>query len=189
MLAWLKQRRDQRQKARSLYGSIVTQARARAFYARWGVPDTAEGRFEMIVVHLVLVLCRLADAGEAGRRLAQDLTEAFVADLDDALREMTVGDLAVPRNVKRAVAALHDRYAAYRGALAADDDGALLTAIQARLAGTKGGPLDLDAGRIGAYMRGAKHRLDLLPDNEVLAGRVAWPQIDTPERDVRAVAE
>ena len=80
MLAWLKQLRNRRQTARSLYGSIVTQARSAGFYARWGVPDTLEGRFEMIALHLVLVLRRLAEEGEPGHRLARELTEAFAVD-------------------------------------------------------------------------------------------------------------
>src|SRR5262245_2447647 len=117
MLAWLKQRGDRQRTARSLYGSIVTQARSRALYERLGVPDTAEGRFEMIVLHIALVLRRLAREGETGNQLGRSLTERFVVDLDDCLREMTVGDMAVPRQVKRAVAVLHDRYAMYGAAL------------------------------------------------------------------------
>ena len=70
MLAWLKTRRDRRQIARSLYGSIVTRAREPVFYARWGVPDTVQGRFEMIALHLVLVLRRLAAEGRPGRALS-----------------------------------------------------------------------------------------------------------------------
>jgi len=180
MLTRLQQWRDRRQKARSLYGSIVTQARSRAFYAEWGVPDTAEGRFEAIALHLVLVLDRLTRAGDAGHRLGQALTEAFVADLDDTLREMTVGDLAVPRHVKRGVAALHDRFVAYRAALAATDDGALAGAILDRFAGRgpAQGAHNLDATRICGYVRAAKRTLDRSPDIEVLAGRVAWPQIE-----------
>jgi cytochrome b pre-mRNA-processing protein 3 len=177
MLTRLRLWRDRHEKARSLYGSIVTQARTRSFYAHWGVPDTAEGRFEMIVLHLVMVLRRLGQEGQAGQRLARALTEAFAVDLDDNLREMTVGDLAVPRHVKRAVGALHERHVSYGAALAAADDGPLAGAVQARLkaAGASGG---LDAGRICAYMRQVSQRLDLLPGAEVLAGRVAWPQID-----------
>ena len=177
MLTRLKRWRDQRQKARSLYGSIVTQARSRNLYAHWGVPDTAEGRFEMIALHLVLVLHRLADLDGPGYRLGQALAEAFVADLDDALREMTVGDLAVPRQVKRAVAALYDRYATYRAAFAAASDAPLATAIQVRLGGA-GAIRGLDVRQICGYIRQAKRHLDLVPGIEVLAGRVAWPQID-----------
>jgi cytochrome b pre-mRNA-processing protein 3 len=180
MLTRLQQWRDRRQKARSLYGSIVTRARSRALYAEWGVPDTAEGRFEMIALHLVLVLDRLARAGDAGHRLGQAVTETFVADLDDSLREMAVGDLAVPRQVKRSVAALHDRFVAYRAALNAPDDAALAAALLDRLAGRGAteGARSLEASRFCGYVRAAKHNLDRSPDIEVLAGRVAWPQIE-----------
>jgi cytochrome b pre-mRNA-processing protein 3 len=177
MLTRLRLWQDRHEKARSLYGSIVTQARSRSFYAHWGVPDTAAGRFEMIALHLVLVLYRLGQDGRAGQRSARALTEAFAVDLDDNLREMTVGDLAVPRHVKRAIAALHERHASYGAALAAADDGPMAAALRARL-GAAGASEALDAGRICAYIRQVSHRLDLLPGAEVLAGRIAWPQID-----------
>jgi cytochrome b pre-mRNA-processing protein 3 len=186
MLTRLRLWQDRHKKARFLYGSIVTQARSRGFYAHWGVPDTAEGRLEMIVLHLVMVLHRLREEGQAGQRLAQALTEAFAVDLDDNLREMTVGDLAVPRHVKRAVAALHERHVSYGAALVAGDDGPLVAALQTRL-GTAGGGGALDAGRICAYMRLVRHRLDLLPGAEMLAGRVAWPQIDGAAHDAQLV--
>ena len=177
MLTRLRLWRDRHEKARSLYGSIVTQARSRGFYAHWGVPDTAEGRFEMIVLHLVMVLHRLGREGQAGQRLARAVTEAFAVDLDDNLREMTVGDLAVPRHVKRAVGALHERHVSYGAALAASDDGPLTAALHARLEAVGAGA-GLEAGRICTYIRQVSHRLDLLPGAEVLAGRIAWPQID-----------
>lgn len=186
MLTRLKRWRDRHQKARSLYGSIVTQARSRGFYAHWGVPDTAEGRFEMIALHLVVVLHRLGQAGQPGQRLARSLTETFAVDLDDNLREMAVGDLAVPRHVKRAVGALHERHAGYRAALEAPGDEPLTVAIRSRLeaAGVTEG---LDARQICAYIRRARHRLDLLPGDEVVAGRIAWPQIDAVGQDAQSV--
>jgi cytochrome b pre-mRNA-processing protein 3 len=190
MLTRLSLWRDRHEKARSLYGSIVTQARSRAFYAHWGVPDTAEGRFEMIVLHLVMVLHRLGQEGQAGQRLARALTEAFAVDLDDNLREMTVGDLAVPRHVKRAVGALHERHVSYGAALASADDGPLTAALQARLeapGADRGAAGGLEARRICAYIRQAGRRLDLLPGAEVLAGRIAWPQIDGVAHDAQPI--
>ena len=176
MLAWLKQLGTRRQTARSLYGSIVTQARSRSLYAGLGVPDTAEGRFEMIVLHLILVSRRLAREGEAGKRLARALTETFVVDLDDSLREMSVGDLAVPREVKRAVAVLHDRYATYGAGLdAAPDADKLVSVIRAKLASLRGAE-SLDAAGVRTYIEGAVRGLDLQAGTEVLAGRLGWPQ-------------
>jgi cytochrome b pre-mRNA-processing protein 3 len=179
MLAWMKQLGNRRQTARSLYGSIVTQARSPSLYARWGVPDTAEGRFEMIALHLVLVLARLAREGEPGHRLGRALTETFVGDVDDTLREMTVGDLAVPRHVKHAVAVLHDRYATYGAALDAEPGGdKLVAAIQARLAPLRGAE-SLDAAALRAYIAEAARMLATQPGAEVLAGRLGWPQTET----------
>jgi cytochrome b pre-mRNA-processing protein 3 len=181
MLTRLKMWQERRRQARSLYESIVAQARTPSLYAEMGAPDTPEGRFEMMALHLVLVLDRLGqtdgEAGGSGRRLARTLTETFAVDLDDNFREMSVGDLAVPKHVKRAVGALHVRYNDYRAALADGDDARLTVAIQSRLAGSGAGR-GLDAGRICAYIMRAKHRLDLAPTAEVLAGRIAWPHID-----------
>jgi cytochrome b pre-mRNA-processing protein 3 len=175
MLTRLKMWRDRRRQARSLYESIVAQARTSSLYARLGVPDTPEGRFEMVVLHLVVVLDHLGRAGVAGQRLARTLTETFALDLDDNFREMSVGDLAVPKHVKRAVGALHERYNGYRAALVDADDGPLTVAIQSRLTDAGAGQ-GLDARRICAYIRRAKHRLDQ-ETAEVLAGRVGWPHI------------
>lgn len=186
MLTRLKMWQDRRRQARSLYGSLVTQARTRDFYAQLGVPDTPEGRFEMVALHLVLVLDRLTRADEPGQRLARALTETFAVDLDDNFREMSVGDLAVPRHVKRAVGALHERYGGYRAALAAADDAALTVAIQSRLAGAGAGQ-GLEARRICAYIRRVKRCLDLEPSADLLAGRIAWPHLEAAGPDAQAV--
>ena len=174
MLAWLKTMSDRRQTARSLYGSIVTRAREPVFYAAWGVPDTVQGRFEMIALHLVLVLRRLGAEGRAGGRLGRALTEAFVVDLDDAMREMTFGDLAVPREVKRAAAALFDRHRAYLAALGAAHDLTLAQAIGAQLAYLDPGGC-LDAHNLAVYVRRCASALDGEPTAPILAGRLDWP--------------
>jgi cytochrome b pre-mRNA-processing protein 3 len=154
----------------------VTQARSRGIYTDWRAPDTIEGRFEMIALHLAAVLHRLAREGEPGRRLGRALTEVFAADIDDNLRELTMGDLAVPRQVKRAVAALQDRHAAYGAAFAATPDGPLAAAIEARL-GEPDAAQGLDAGAICAYIREANRGLAALSGADILAGRIAWPRI------------
>lgn len=180
MLTWLRKRRDNRRTARILYGSIVTQSRQESFYAAAGVPDTPEGRFEMLVLHLVLLLHRLARACGDTRALRETITAGFVIDMDDNMREMTVGDLAVPRHVKRAVAVLHDRYALYGDALAAPRDDALIEAIRARLGALKGAE-GLDAAGICAYLRRAAQGLDRQPDGSLLSGRLAWAEPPAPD--------
>jgi cytochrome b pre-mRNA-processing protein 3 len=172
MLAWLTFRRTRQRTARSLYGSIVSAARRRGFYENWGVPDTMQGRFEMIVLHLALALRRLRLEGEAGRLLAQALIEAFVADMDDAMRELTFSDLAVPREIKRAAAAAYDRHNAYLVALDGAPD-SLQRTIEAQLAYLE--PAGLDAGSLARYMRLAVEMQARLSDAQALAGVIVWP--------------
>ena len=89
---------------------------------------------------------------------------------------MTVGDLAVPRHVKRAVAVLHDRYSTYSAALAAPQDSLLAAAVAQRLA-TLSGAGGLDAPAICAYIREVAQALELQPGDQVLKGAPSWPQV------------
>ena len=174
MLAWLKSARVRRQVARSLYGSSVTAARAAIFYAEWGVPDTLQGRFEMLALHVALILGRLSRAGEPGRRLRLAFTEAFVVDMDDSMRELTFGDLAVPREIKRATAALFDRHAAYLAALAGTPDMSLSDALASQLAYLECGG-GLKSCRLSDYVERCAQALDAQPAAQILAGRIEWP--------------
>jgi cytochrome b pre-mRNA-processing protein 3 len=101
-----------------IYGMIVTQAREPLFYRDLGVPDTVNGRFDLLVLHLWLVLRRLKSI-EGGTGLSQALFDHFCADMDDNLREMGVGDLTVPKRMQAFGEAFYGRSAAYDSALTA----------------------------------------------------------------------
>src|SRR5580704_3388556 len=113
----------------SLYGMIVAQARATPFYRIYGVPDTVNGRFEMVVLHTVLVLRRLQSEPVPIRRLGQALFDRFCRDMDGSLREMGIGDLAVPAKMRMIGEAFYGRQAAYGAALAAPGPEALVAAL------------------------------------------------------------
>src|SRR5437899_2959700 len=83
----------------AIYGMIVTQAREPLFYRDLGVPDTVNGRFDLLLMHLWLVLRRLKSA-EAGKELSQALFDHFCNDMDDNLRELGVSDLKVPKRMQ-----------------------------------------------------------------------------------------
>src|ERR1700740_2313654 len=100
-----------------LYGAIVAQSRRAAFYIGYGVPDTIDGRFDLIVLHMVLLLARLDRGGLPARDLGQGLFDLFCRDLDANLREMGVGDLAVPKRMRQFAEAFYGRQAAYLAAL------------------------------------------------------------------------
>jgi cytochrome b pre-mRNA-processing protein 3 len=105
----------------AIYGMIVTQAREPMFYRGLGVPDTVNGRFDLLVLHLWMVLRRLKPI-EGGVSLSQALFDRFCEDMDGNLREMGVGDLTVPKRMQAFGEAFYGRVAAYDLALAAGEE-------------------------------------------------------------------
>lgn len=101
----------------AIYGMIVTHAREPLFYRDLGVPDTVNGRFDLLVLHLWMVLRQLGSSGEAAN-VSQALFDRFCDDMDANLREMGVGDLAVPKRMQAFGEAFYGRSAAYDLALA-----------------------------------------------------------------------
>src|SRR6202521_1682498 len=100
----------------AIYGMIVTQAREPSFYRDLGVPDTVNGRFDLLVLHLWMVLRRFRSA-EAAANHSQALFDRFCGDMDANLREMGVGDLTVPKRMQAFGEAFYGRAAAYDLAL------------------------------------------------------------------------
>jgi cytochrome b pre-mRNA-processing protein 3 len=100
-----------------IYGMIVTQAREPSFYRDLGVPDTVNGRFDLLVLHLWMVLRRFKST-EDGENLSQALFDHFCDDMDANLREMGVGDLTVPKRMQAFGEAFYGRAVAYDLALA-----------------------------------------------------------------------
>jgi cytochrome b pre-mRNA-processing protein 3 len=105
----------------AIYGMIVTQAREPLFYRDLGVPDTVNGRFDLLVLHLWMVLGRLKSL-PGGAGLSQALFDRFCNDMDDNLREMGVGDLTVPKRMQAFGEAFYGRAAAYDLALTAGEE-------------------------------------------------------------------
>ena len=167
-------RRSQRRDTISgLYGTIVAQARMPSFYRDWAVPDTLNGRFELIVLHLALLLDRLAK-DPALRHLGQAVFGRFCQDMDHNLREMGVSDLAVPTEMRRMGEAFYGRAQAYRAALAAMDDGTLAEVLARDIYGVAG-PVPA-AARLAAYMREAVRDLEAQDSTRLAAGSLHFPE-------------
>jgi cytochrome b pre-mRNA-processing protein 3 len=177
MLTWMRARGQIRRIAAKLYGSIVTQARDPTFYTVCGVPDTPDGRFGMLIVHLYLVLERLKREGNAGAALSRSLVETFITDMDDCMREMGVGDLSVPRKVKKAAAALYDRIFEFRAAMAEGHAAPLVETLRRNVYGSPSAAEGSAGGAaaIAAYMCDAAASLSEQAAPEVLAGYVVFP--------------
>lgn len=157
-----------------LYGAIVAQARNPVLYRDYGVPDTANGRLEMIVLHTILVLSRLETEDAPARPLGQALFDHFCSDMDANLREMGVGDMAVPRKMKAIAEAFYGRKRAYQAALAAPGLDELAAAL-ARNVDPGAGTDRAGAGRLANYVRAAARALAATEGAALQRGAVAFP--------------
>lgn len=156
-----------------LYDQIVAAARQPRFYAAWGVPDMPLGRYEMLSLHLFLVLHRVRGEKGAVAEIAQELVDRFFKDLDHSIRELGVGDVSVPKRMKKLARMFYGRVAAYGEALDRGDR-ALLAAALAR--NVKPDAVTwLEAAELSRYAFVVQRGLAEQPVAEIAAGRVAFP--------------
>ena len=154
----------------AIYGMIVTQAREPLFYRDLGVPDTVNGRFDLLLLHLWLVLRRLKSV-RSGTVLSQALFDQFCNDMDDNLREMGVGDLAVPKRMQAFGEAFYGRTAAYDMALTERSE-ALAQALCKNVLNGEG----IEKAReLAAYAEAAMAGLAQLDDAILLGGGWRFP--------------
>jgi cytochrome b pre-mRNA-processing protein 3 len=154
----------------AVYGMIVAQARSPSFYRDYGVPDTVSGRFDMIVLHLILVLRRIGQVAADVPTLGQQIFDRFCRDMDHNFREMGVGDLAVPKEMRRVAEAFYGRHGAYEAALTSNDKPALEAAVARNVFGTDEVPIG--ARRLAAYMSEAERRLAI---QDLTTGKLRFP--------------
>jgi cytochrome b pre-mRNA-processing protein 3 len=154
----------------AIYGMIVAQTREPLFYRDLGVPDTVNGRFDLLLLHLWLVLRRLKSVG-AGTALSQALFDHFCIDMDDNLREMGVGDQTVPKRMRAFGEAFYGRTAAYDLALTGGSEAFAEAICKNILNGDK-----IEKARaLGAYAEVALTKLSELDEATLLAGHWTFP--------------
>jgi len=157
----------------SVYGAIVAQARSPFFYGGYRVPDTVEGRLGMIVLHLALLLRRLAAENAEMREFGQRVFDRFCQDMDDNLREMGVGDLAVPRHMRRIGEGFYGQVTAYDRALTGVNPKALEEALRRNI--FAGAPAAAGAAQLALYVREAARRLALIQAASIVNGELGFP--------------
>jgi cytochrome b pre-mRNA-processing protein 3 len=177
LLEAMRRRRRLLDRARALYAQIARAARTPDFYAVLGVPDTIDGRFDLIVLHAHLVLRRLKAAGGQGRALGQALFDTMFADMDEALRELGVGDLSVGRKIREMTEAYYGRALAYEEALQSPGDKALLEAALTRNVYQGMAPGTAALATLADYVCALEAALAASGDDAVLADSVTWPAI------------
>lgn len=153
-----------------IYGMIVTQAREPLFYRNLGVTDTVNGRFDLLLLHLWIVLRRFRSV-EGSANVAQALFDRFCEDMDANLREMGVGDLTVPKRMQAFGEAFYGRTAAYDAAYDGGDE-ALAAALCKNV--LNGAGME-NARRLATYVKIVLDRLDGIADAALLAAAWAFP--------------
>ncbi|MGD9784253.1 MAG: ubiquinol-cytochrome C chaperone family protein [Hyphomicrobiaceae bacterium] len=176
MLSWWSKRSTVKRNAEEIYGAVVAFARRTEFYRDYGIPDTMNGRYEMLVLGLFLVLERLRAEGASAQDLSRLTLERFCTDMDDSMREIGIGDMGVPRRVKRAAAGFYERAVAYREALASPGTEPFAAAFGAFLA--EGSPAEAaaagsapDALAVASEARALESALRAADIETVISGR------------------
>lgn len=158
---------------RALYRQLSAQARLPVFYTRYGVPDTLDGRFEMLCLHAYALFHSLKGKGADAEALAQASYDAMFADLDGSLREMGVADLGVGRRIKAMTEALNGRIQAFDRAFATDGLD-LDEAIRRNVYGTVT-PQEGQVRAMATYLRQIRDALAATALDDLCAARLSLP--------------
>jgi cytochrome b pre-mRNA-processing protein 3 len=176
ILAQWRARRANRTLIDHLHGKIVAAARRPALYADFGVPDTFEGRFEMVALHAGLVMRRLTRLSGIGPELAQELADSVFRHFDVALREIGVGDITVPKRLKRMGEAFYGRNKAYNEGLEASEPDRLAAALARNVYGEADLALAPMAPILARFVRTSAEALERTPLETFAAGEVEFPE-------------
>ncbi|MGE5546536.1 MAG: ubiquinol-cytochrome C chaperone family protein [Solirubrobacterales bacterium] len=178
---------DRRRRARlayTIYRAAVERAREPYFYAALNVPDSVDGRFDMVVLHAFLLLRRLGrvegQGADEAKALAQTLFDLMFADMDQNLREMGVSDLAVGRKVRQMAEAFYGRIAAYDKAIA-EGEQALADALARNLYRSAAEARTEDALAMAGYLLAQDAHLAAAGTEPLLAGTIAFAPLEAPQ--------
>jgi cytochrome b pre-mRNA-processing protein 3 len=153
-----------------LYRTFVEKAREPVFYSALAVPDTVNGRFDMVVIHAMLVLRHLRDGGVEADAVGKALLELLFTDMDQSLREMGIGDMGIKHHIKRMAKALFGRAAAYENGLDTDP-AALFSALKENLY-RHATPDSEQFARMSDYLGRAAQYVASQNLEEIIAGQV-----------------
>lgn len=158
------------------YRALAERARDPVLYREFGVPDTLAGRFDLLVLHLVLLLRRLRAEGEIGEALGQDVFDLFVRDMDRSMRELGVGDLGMKRRMRDMAKGFYARAGVYNPVLDAGDEEALTRALEGSF--FSDGSRPTAARALAAWVLKSATTLRETARGELLAGEAAFAGLE-----------
>ncbi|MDB5644084.1 MAG: ubiquinol-cytochrome c chaperone [Hyphomicrobiales bacterium] len=158
-----------------LHGEIMAGVQQPALYLDCGVPDTFEGRLEMLILHTAATVRRIEQLAAPGPELAQDVMDGVFRHLDGTLREMGVGDITVPKRIKKHAEAFAGRTLSYARALEENGEAALRVALARNVLRDETRADAPETHRLAAYVRAVEARLATYDLNHFLAGTIGFP--------------
>lgn len=179
LFQWLKSKALRRKSAQDLYQAALTQSRQPEFYDGMGVADTMDGRFDLLSLHVILLIERLNTLGRPGRKLGQSLFDSMFKRMELDLREMGIGDLGVPKHMQKMMKAFNGRAHAYQAAMASGDAGALEEAIAKNIYRNAGAP-GPQAKALTGYALYARSLLASATLDDLSAARMQFPAFPQP---------
>jgi cytochrome b pre-mRNA-processing protein 3 len=179
MVLFSARRRGEREAAARIYAACRDAARRPALYLAYGVPDTLQGRFEMVAFALFPVLNRLMHEPGDDPALARLVSESLVEDMDAVFREMGVSDPAVPKRMKALYSSFAGRITAYREALGGGEE-ALTEAVARNV--FPDGPSDEHAAALGAYLKTATQAIAAADIAVIRRGEIPFPELNPARR-------
>lgn len=175
----LKRKKSYNSVVENIYAAIIKQSRQPVFFERYDVLDTTQGRYEILMVHLFLVIERLRrEKNEHAPHISQLLFDFAFADLDQNLRQIGVGDLSVPKQVKAMAQGFYGRSVVYLDALEKGDDRQLKDALKRNLFAQNE---DVSEASLDFFVEYIKHQSEALAQNSfdrMLLGHVDFAPIE-----------
>ncbi len=164
--------------AHALYAEVVKQARQPSFYERLGVPDTPDGRFDMILIHAYLLFRRMKNDPDQTKDISQVVFDLMFADMDQSLRELGLGDIGVSHRIKGMVKAFYGRVSAYDEGIFEKEDTQLSAALNRNLY-RKSTPTDDQVLKTVHYIRRVDRTLAKQDIREILKGQLQFDPLSS----------
>ncbi len=178
MFRWFAGRAARKEAAEKIYDSIVAQSRNPGFYLHCSVPDTLSGRFDMLVIHMFIVLQILKIGGREGQLLAQEIVEAFIREMDTMVRDLGVSDRNVPKEVRKIAQLFYGQLLAYSTTMQRNDIPGLAEEIWKSFQSAEASvEQQVAADDLAQYIVQSIKNIQEMPLNMLLQGNIRFPEI------------
>lgn len=184
--AWLRRRKSIKTAAAGLYQAAVIQSRDPRFYTELGVSDTIDGRFDLVSLHVFLIVQRLSRMGSKGKALSQALFDHMFTHMEQTLREIGIGDMGVPKHMKRMMHGFNGRVHSYHTAIDNNDMQELQLAVTRNIYRVEGDSIPDEAGLMVEYITQEVGFLMQQDYDTLAAGRVRFHSIPIEKKRAHA---